>query len=126
MKYVWFVISIIPMPFFLNYIDIAKPHSYLTIIALFFYLLTTGYLSRKVNPILIFITTMISTVISLIVAPIYLVPPNESWFNPFTMNVSIIILGFFLFIAQLIMRAIVIFVSNLKNRSFYKVDDNRE
>lgn len=106
MKYVWFVISIIPMPFFLNYIDIAKPQSYLTFITLFFYIVMTGYLSIKVNPILMLITTMISTAISLIVAPIYLIPPNESWFNPFTMNTAIIISGIFIFIVQLIVRAI--------------------
>lgn len=123
MKYVWFVISIIPMPFFLNYIDIAKPNSYLPIITLLFYTLITGYLSIKINPIMMFIATMISTVISFIVAPIYLIPPNESWFNPFTMNISIIILGFFIVIAQLLVRSIVkFFVSYLKNR----LDDNGE
>lgn len=104
MKLAWFIISIIPMPFIFSYVDSLQSGFNYSLIAVVGYVILAGFLSTKVHPLTILFMSAVPIVISLYLAPIYIIPPNESWFNPFTMNGWIVFLGILILVGTFIIR----------------------
>ncbi|ATP41324.1 hypothetical protein CSE16_15360 [Solibacillus sp. R5-41] len=76
MKLAWFIISIIPMPFIFSFLDSLQSGFNFSLIAVVGYVLLAGILSTKIQPLLILFMSAIPIVISLYLAPFYVIPPN--------------------------------------------------
>lgn len=62
--------------------------------------------SMKCKVYLIFLTNIIAVLLSVWLGGKFIIPPNESWFNPFGMNFAIIFVDVFILIGILIVRFI--------------------
>lgn len=63
-----------------------------------------GLLSVKINLYLILLINILTVLLSVWLGTNYITPPNDSWFNPFSMNGAIIFTGTIILIGLLIVR----------------------
>ncbi|WP_423190126.1 hypothetical protein ACO1PF_04400 [Alkalibacterium sp. f15] len=73
---------------------------------LILFMFFAGLLSAKIKIKHILRATLISTLISAVLAQLFITPPNSSWFNPVGMTGAIIFTGIVIFIGMLIIRAV--------------------
>lgn len=107
-RFIWLVVSLIPMPFLFDLYEISQfPNKapFLFSGPLLFVILS-GFLSIKIKPLYIILVNILTIVVSVVLATKFIIPPNGSWYNPFGMNVSIILLGIVILILVLIIRFI--------------------
>lgn len=103
---IWLVVLFIPMPFLFHYYEISHfpdKASFLFIGTLLFIILA-GLLSTKIKFHLIVLTNIVTIFASVVLGTQFIIPPNDSWFNPFGMNVAIIMTGMVILIGVLIIR----------------------
>ncbi|GAE92431.1 hypothetical protein JCM21714_1432 [Gracilibacillus boraciitolerans JCM 21714] len=94
MKIIWLAVSLIPVPFLIHYYEIFQfPNraSFLFIETLL-YVILAGLLSAKIEFLFIVLISIINIFISVVLGTQFIIPPNDSWFNPFGINVAIILM----------------------------------
>lgn len=80
----------------------------------FVFIVFAGVLTVGSKLYLIFSTTILSILLSIVLGGKFITPPNESWFNPFGMNFAIVFVGIIILIGILIVRFLA--STLLKNR----------
>ena len=91
MKYVSYVLSLLPLGFLFSYLEI----EYSSIIAFYtvaILTLTIGAFTTTLTKRQLLLLKLIAIGLSVVLAQYFINPPNESWFNPFSMTTSIIII----------------------------------
>lgn len=73
---------------------------------LLIFIIIVGYLSRKVKLLYVLLVNLMTFIISVLLGIGFITPPNPSWFNPFGMEIIIVLTGIALLIGQLIVRVI--------------------
>ncbi|WP_148305156.1 hypothetical protein [Shouchella lehensis] len=84
---------------------------------LLIWLILSGILSIRVSLRVFFLMHSFMIVCSIILAQLFINPPNESWFNPFTMNVVILLSSLPILFGQLMTR--------LMTQSLYRFIKNK-
>lgn len=72
----------------------------------FLFVILAGFISMKSKISLIFLTNVIAVLLSVWLGAKFIMPPNESWFNPFGMNFAIVFVDIFILIGILMVRFI--------------------
>ena len=95
------------MPFLFHYIETSFFNgSTFAFTGTFLFVIFAGLISAKSKPQLIFLTYILTVLLSVVLGKGFITPPNESWFNPFGMDFAIIFTGVIIFIGILIVRFI--------------------
>ncbi|QKS70209.1 hypothetical protein FLK61_25955 [Paenalkalicoccus suaedae] len=110
-KYIWLLLTLVPLPFLVFFVDIVLVDRgielfYVVAIVAIGLIIVIGGLSSRVFILHVVIANLLTIILSLFLAVSFLVPPNPSWFNPFTMEMVVLLTGIASFIAQLIVRSI--------------------
>lgn len=100
------VILLIPLSFLFHYIEtsINRNGSLFAFLGTFSLMILAGITSRKIKTNFIIMISILSNLLSMILGEIFIVAPNESWFNPFGMNFWIIFIGIIILIGILTIR----------------------
>jgi len=99
------VILLIPMPFLFHYIETSFVNGpILAFTGTFLFVISVGLISTKSKLYFIFLTNILTILLSVVLGGRFITPPNESWFNPFGMNFAIIFTGIIIFIGVIIVR----------------------
>ncbi|AIC93676.1 MULTISPECIES: hypothetical protein [Shouchella] len=123
MKLLWFCMMLIPGPFLFHFYETTMRNdetdiSYIFINGfLLIWLILSGILSIRVSLRVFFLMHSFMIVCSIILAQLFINPPNESWFNPFTMNVVILLSSLPILFGQLMTR--------LMTQSLYRFIKNK-
>lgn len=105
-KLINLAILLIPMSFLFHYIEtsISRNGFLFAILGVFLLILLAGVISTKIKTNVIVIMSILSNLLSIMLGGIFIIAPNESWFNPFGMNYAIIFTGIIILIGILIIR----------------------
>jgi hypothetical protein len=105
-RYIWLIVSLIPMPFLFHYYEISRFLNRATFLftETLFFVVFTGLLSIKIKLHFIILVNIIIILVSVVLGTEFKIPPNDSWFNPFGMNFAIIFAGIVILIGVLIIR----------------------
>ena len=110
MKVLWWILNIIPIPFlhcyYLYELHLNRGNDELFRDAYFFFVLFVGILSMKVKLPWIFGIAILSTLISFILAALF-VPNDADWFKPFDRNIGVVIDAAIFYIGQLMVRTFI-------------------
>ena len=123
MKLLWFCMMLIPGPFLFHFYETTMRNdetdiSYIFINGfLLIWLILSGILSIRVSLRVFFLMHSFMIVCSIILAQLFINPPNDSWFNPFTMNVVILLSSLPILFGQLMTR--------LMTQSLYRFIKNK-
>ncbi|MFS0785899.1 hypothetical protein ABC345_05865 [Shouchella sp. 1P09AA] len=106
MKILWVIIAIFPGSFFFHFYETTMHNQEADINYSFIYgaLITwsivAGALSMQVRFSQFLLINAFMILLSILLAELFITPPNPSWFNPFTMNVVIVLSGLLIVIGQ--------------------------
>ncbi len=105
-KYIGFIVSLIPLPFLFHYGEIYHFSDRMPILFLGTMLLVilVGLLSTKLKFLYIVLAHSINIIVSIVLGTQLIIPPNSSWFNPLGMVPTILITGMIMLIGVLAMR----------------------
>ncbi|MED4128419.1 hypothetical protein [Shouchella miscanthi] len=112
MKILWFCMMLIPGPFLFHFYETTMRNhgadiSYSFINGfLVIWSILAGVLSIRASLRVFFLMHSFMIVGSIILAQLFIIPPNDSWFNPFTMNVVILLSALPILFGQLMTRLI--------------------
>ncbi len=96
---------LIPTPFLFHYIEISFANgATFAFTGTFLFVILAGILSMKSKLYFIVIANIFSIFVSILLGIAFIIPPNQSWFNPFGMNFAIIFTGIIILIGLLIVR----------------------
>lgn len=106
MKVIGLVVFLIPMSFLFHYIEtsVFTNASIFAFIGIFLFIVLAGLISVKSKAIFIVSINTLSILLSIILGRRFITSPNESWFNPFGMNLAIVFTGIIILIGILIVR----------------------
>jgi hypothetical protein len=95
------------MPFLVHYYEISQLPNRTDFLftGTILFVIITGLLSIKIKLHFIVSVNIISILVSVVLGKPFIIPPNDSWFNPFGMNFAIIFTGIVILIGELIIRA---------------------
>lgn len=90
-KLIKFIIILTPISFLFHYIEtsISVNGSMLAFSGGFLFILLAGVIAKQIENKLIIIISILSSLLSIGLGKIFIIAPNESWFNPFGMEVAI-------------------------------------
>lgn len=105
-KLINLVILLIPMSFLFHYIEtsISTNGSIFAFLGTLFFMILAGIISTKIKVNFIVIISLLSNLLSMMLGRMFIISPNESWFNPFGMNFAIVFTGIIILIGILIIR----------------------
>ena len=105
-KLINLIILLIPMPFLFHYIETSlyTNGSIFAFLGTFLFMVLGGIISTKIKTNFIVIISILSNLLSMVLEKMFIIPPNESWFNPFGMNFAIVFTGIIILIGILIIR----------------------
>lgn len=109
MKKVWLVLSLIPIPFIFHFYEYSQKikgeEPTFLLIGFILSMLITGVLSRDIKFIHFISLNLITLVISLALAAVY-ITDDPAWFAPFGRNFAVVFIGVVYLIGQIIVRSI--------------------
>ncbi|MFA5576704.1 MAG: hypothetical protein WC983_05445 [Tissierellaceae bacterium] len=99
-------VLLMPMSFLFHYLETSIPArgSTLAFLGAFLFIVLAGIVSINLKLIPIILISTLSIFLSIALGNIFIISPNESWFNPFGMNFAIIFAGIIILIGILIIR----------------------
>lgn len=105
-KLINLIILLIPMSFLFHYIEtsISINGSIFAFLGTFLFMILAGIVSTKIKINFIVIISLLSSLLSMMLGRMFIISPNESWFNPFGMNFAIVFTGIIILIGILIIR----------------------
>jgi len=118
MRIIGLIVSLIPMPFLFHYYETTYfPNRVpLLFLGILVFVIMAGLLSTKIKYYYIILINIFTICGSVALGTQFIIPPNDSWFNPFGMNTAIIITGIVILVGVLIIRFVSkIVLSKLKN-----------
>ncbi|MBU5294434.1 hypothetical protein FYJ27_02845 [Anaerosalibacter bizertensis] len=94
-KLINLVILLIPMPFLFHYIETSlfTNSSMFAFLGTLLFIVLAGIISVKIKSNFIILISILSNLLSMVLGRMFIISPNESWFNPFGMNFAIIFTG---------------------------------
>lgn len=93
------------MPFLFHYIETSFANgSTFAFVETFLFIICAGLISTKSKLYFIFLINFLTILLSVVLGGKFIIPPNESWFNPFGMNFAIIFTGIIILIGIIIVR----------------------
>ena len=106
-KLIKLVILLTPMSFLFHYIETSlfSNGSTFAFLGAFLFVILAGIISVKIKPNFIFLISILSVLLSIVLGGMFIIAPNESWFNPFGMNFAIVFIGIIILIGILIVRS---------------------
>ena len=106
-KLIKLVILLTPMSFLFHYIETSlfSNGSTFAFLGAFLFVVLAGIISVKIKPNFIFLISILSVLLSIVLGGMFIIAPNESWFNPFGMNFAIVFIGIIILIGILIVRS---------------------
>ncbi len=105
-KLINLIILLIPVAFLFHYIEtfLSTNGSIFAFLGTFLFMVLGGIISTKIKTNFIVIISILSNLLSIVLGKMLIIPPNESWFNPFGMNFAIVFTGIIILIGILIIR----------------------
>ena len=106
-KLIKLVILLTPMSFLFHYIETSlfSNGSTFAFLGAFLFVILAGIISVKIKPNFIFLISILSVLLSMVLGKMFITSPNESWFNPFGMNFAIVFIGIVILIGILMVRS---------------------
>ncbi len=110
LKILWIIIAIFPGSFFFHFYETTMRNQEAEINysfiygALIIWSTVAGALSTQVRIHQFLLMNAFMILLSMLLAELFITPPNPSWFNPFTMNVVIVLTGLLIVIGQTVAR----------------------
>ena len=106
-KLIKLVILLTPMSFLFHYIETSlfSNGSTFAFLGAFLFVVLAGIISVKIKPNFIFLISILSVLLSIVLGGMFIIAPNESWFNPFGMNFAIVFIGIVILIGILMVRS---------------------
>lgn len=109
MKFIKFILSLFPIPFFFHFYEynshLVKQDAVLLFPASLFFIIVIGITSRKIKLPCFFGVNFIMTVISLMFGHFFIID-DGGWFTPFGRDVAIIFVSVIYILGQLIIRVV--------------------
>lgn len=106
-KLIKLVILLTPISFLFHYMETSlfTNGSTFAFLGIFLFVVLAGIISVKIKPEFIFLINVLSVLLSMVLGRMFIISPNESWFNPFGMNFAIVFIGIIILIGILIVRS---------------------
>jgi len=108
-KLINLIILLIPMPFLFHYIETSlfTNGSMFAFLGTFLFIVLAGIISVKIKSNYIILISVLNNLLSVVLGRMFIISPNQSWFNPFGMNFAIIFTGIIILIGILTIRLLV-------------------
>ena len=108
-KLVNLIILLIPVPFLFHYIETSlfTNGSMLAFLGTFLFIVLAGIISVKIKSNYIILISILNNLLSVVLGRMFIISPNQSWFNPFGMNFAIIFTGIIVFMGVLVIQLLV-------------------
>lgn len=100
MRKLWFITSLIPIPFFFHLYEYNVHNELFLFIGFIVCIFTLGLLSKNVKLLSIILVNIIMSIISLVLG-YFFIPNDNSWFVPFGRNISVCFISVVYLISQL-------------------------
>ena len=115
-KLIQLIVLLTPTAFLFHYIETSLFENGFTFAFLgtILFVLFAGVISVKIKWNYIFLISILSILLSILLGGMFITAPNESWFNPFGMHVVIGLTGLLILSGILIIRFIASRIFNLK------------
>jgi hypothetical protein len=106
-QFIRILILLIPMPFLFHYIETSlfKNGGIFAFTGTFLFIILAGLISVKSKLKFVFLISTLSILLSMVLGGEFIISSNESWFNPFGMNFTIVFAGIIILIGVLIVRS---------------------
>lgn len=108
-KLINLIILLIPMSFLFHYIETSlfTNGSMFAFLGTFLFIVLAGIISVKIKSNYIILISVLNNLLSVVLGRMFIISPNQSWFNPFGMNFAIIFTGVIILIGVLVIQLLV-------------------